>query len=98
MLGDWDTTTWLTASNLNQETAGFAQGPDAYKDEDIAKSNPNPEAYRDAWSARAGARLSRNLSGGTLTLTPYAHTQSMIFAQHFLPNGGVEKNGSTGGV
>ncbi|MEH6743692.1 TonB-dependent receptor [Hyphomonas sp.] len=97
MLGDWDTTTWLTASNLNQETAGFAQGPDAYKDEDIAKSNPNPEAYRDAWSARAGARLSRDFSGGTLTLTPYAHTQSMIFAQHFLPNGGVEKNGSTGG-
>ena len=97
MLGAWNTTTWLTASNLNQETAGFAQGPDAYKDEDIAKSNPNPEAYRDAWSARAGARLSRDFSGGTLTLTPYAHTQSMIFAQHFLPNGGVEKNGSTGG-
>ncbi|WP_339681122.1 TonB-dependent receptor [uncultured Hyphomonas sp.] len=97
ILGAWDTTTWLTASNLNQETAGFAQGPDAYKDEDIAKSNPNPEAYRDAWSARAGARLSRDFSGGTLTLTPYAHTQSMIFAQHFLPNGGVEKNGSTGG-
>ena len=96
-LGGWDTTGWLTASNLNQETAGFIQGADAYKDEDIAKSNPNPEAYRDAWSARAGARLSRELGGGTLTLTPYAHTQAMIFAQHFLPNGGVEKNGSTGG-
>ena len=25
ILGAWDTTTWLTASNLNQETAGFAQ-------------------------------------------------------------------------
>ena len=37
------------------------------------------------------------MGGGTLTLTPYAHTQAMIFAQHFLPNGGVEKNGSTGG-
>ena len=96
-LGGWDTTGWLTASNLNQETAGFIQGADAYKDEDIAKSNPNPEAYRDAWSARAGARLSREMGGGTLTLTPYAHTQAMIFAQHFLPNGGVEKNGSTGG-
>lgn len=96
-LDGWDTTGWLTASNLNQETAGFIQGADAYKDEDIAKSNPNPEAYRDAWSARAGARLSRELGGGTLTLTPYAHTQAMIFAQHFLPNGGVEKNGSTGG-
>ncbi|WP_370169543.1 MULTISPECIES: TonB-dependent receptor [Hyphomonas] len=96
-LDGWDTTGWLTASNLNQETAGFIQGADAYKDEDIAKSNPNPEAYRDAWSARAGARLSRELGGGTLTLTPYAHTQAMIFAQHFLPNGGVEKNGSIGG-
>ena len=96
-LGGWDTTGWLTASNLNQETAGFIQGADAYKDEDIAKSNPNPEAYRDAWSARAGARLSREMGRGTLTLTPYAHTQAMIFAQHFLPNGGVEKNGSTGG-
>lgn len=96
-LGGWDTTGWLTASNLNQETAGFIQGTEAYKDEDVAKSNPNPEAYRDAWSARAGARLAREVGGGTLTLTPYAHTQAMIFAQHFLPNGGVEKNGSTGG-
>ena len=96
-LGGWDTTGWLTASNLNQETAGFIQGAEAYKDEDVAKSNPNPEAYRDAWSARTGARLAREVGGGTLTLTPYAHTQAMIFAQHFLPNGGVEKNGSTGG-
>lgn len=96
-LGGWDTTAWLTASSLNQETAGFIQGTDAYKDEDIAKTNPNPEAYRDAWSARLGARFSRDVGGGELTLTPYAHTQAMIFAQHFLPNGGVEKNGHTGG-
>ncbi|MAN47215.1 MAG: TonB-dependent receptor [Alphaproteobacteria bacterium] len=96
-LGIWDATAWLTASNLNQETAGFIEGKDAYKDEDIARSNPNPEAYRDAWSVRAGARLSRPLNGGGLVLTPYAHTQAMTFAQHFLPNGGVEKNGSTGG-
>ena len=96
-LNDWEATAWLTASNLNQETAGFAEGPDAYKDEDVSRANPNPEAYRDAWSARAGARLSRRIGSGELTLTPYVHTQSMIFAQHFLPNGGVEKNGSTGG-
>ena len=30
--------------------------------------------------ARAGARLAREVGGGTLTLTPYAHTQAMIFA------------------
>ena len=35
-------------TNLNQETAGFIQGFDSYRDEAIAKSNPNPEAYRDA--------------------------------------------------
>ncbi len=95
--GLWDTTLWLSASNLNQETAGFALGQDAYKDRELSKTNPNPEAYRDAWSARLGARLERPLADGQLRLTPYLHTQAMIFSQHFLPNGGVEKNGHTGG-
>ncbi len=95
--GAWTSTAWLTASNLNQETGGFIQGVDAYKSEDIAKTNPNPEAYRDAWSARLGARFSRPVGGGELTLTPYAHTQAMIFAQHFLPYSGTEKNDHAGG-
>ncbi|MCA8902784.1 MAG: TonB-dependent receptor [Hyphomonas sp.] len=95
--GEWDATVWLSAQNLEQETGGFIQGTDAYKDEDVAKTNPSPEAYRDAWSARLGARLERPLGGGTLTLLPYAHSQAMIFSQHFLPNGGVEKNAHTGG-
>ena len=95
--GDWDTTVWLSAQNLNQETGGYIEGPEAYKDEDLAKTNPNPDAYRDAWSVRVGARLERPLFAGTLRLTPYAHSQAMIFSQHFLPNGGVEKNGHTGG-
>ena len=96
-LGEWDTDLWFSGSNLNQETAGFIQGDEVYKDEDIAKSNPAPEAFRDAWSARLGARLSRDLGTGRISLTPYAHSQGMIFAQHFLPNGGVEKNRHTGG-
>ncbi|MBY9066751.1 TonB-dependent receptor [Hyphomonas sp. WL0036] len=95
--GEWGTSIWLAASSLNQETASFIQGPDAYKDRDLAKTNPNPEAFRDAWSARLGARLSRELGPGTLTLTPNIHTQAMIFSQHFLPYGGIEKNGHTGG-
>lgn len=95
--GEWTGTIWLSAQNLEQETGGYIVGLDAYKNEDLAKTNPSPEAYRDAWSARLGARLERPLAGGTLVLLPYAHSQAMIFSQHFLPNGGVEKNGHTGG-
>lgn len=95
--GQWTNTIWLSAQNLNQETGGYIVGTDAYKDEDLAKTNPNPEAYRDAWSVRLGARLERPLADGTLTLLPYAHSQAMIFLQHFLPYKGIEKNGHTGG-
>lgn len=96
-LGERDASFWLSASNLEQDTAGFIQGVDAYKNKDTAKTNPNPGAFRDAWSARAGARLVRNFGPGTLTLMPNLHTQSMVFSQHFLPYGGVEKNAHTGG-
>ncbi len=95
--GEWALVPWLSASNLEQETAGFIQGADAYRDRDLAKTNPDPEAFRDAWSARAGLRAERSLGPGKLTLLPYAHSQAMIFSQHFLPNGGLEKNGHTGG-
>ena len=95
-LGDWDTTAWFSASNLNQETASFIQGPRAYEDRDLAETNPNPEAFRDAWSARAAIRLERELGPGRLTLTPNLHSQGMVFSQHFLPYGGIEKNAHTG--
>ncbi len=93
----WTGTAWLSASSLNQETAGFVQGPRAYEDRSRRKTNPNPEAFRDAWSARLGARLSREVGPGTLSLTPNLHTQAMVFSQHFLPYGGIEKNAHTGG-
>ncbi|MEX1251591.1 MAG: TonB-dependent receptor [Hyphomonas sp.] len=95
--GAWDAAAWLSASSLNQETASFIQGPRAYEDSDLVKTNPNPEAFRDAWSARAGLRLERNLGPGRLILTPNLHSQGMVFSQHFLPYGGVEKNAHTGG-
>lgn len=92
----WDVTAWGSASYLEQETADFIQGPDAYEDRDIAKSNDDPLAYRDAWSARGAFRLEREIAGGTLTITPFARTQQMDFRQHFLPNRSFEKNGHTG--
>ena len=95
--GLWDATVWLSGQNLEQESGGYIVGTDAYKDADTAKTNPDPDAYRNAWSARLGARLERPLFDGTLVLMPYAHSQAMIFSQHFLPYNGTEKNAHTGG-
>ena len=92
-MGPWNWLLTVDGTNLNQETAGYIQGEDAYKDRDLARSNPNPEAFRDAWSARTNLRLQRELGHGELTLIPFALTQRMIFKQHFLPYKGLEKNG-----
>ena len=91
----WDVTAWGSASYLEQETADFIQGEDAYEDRDVAKANDDPLAYRDAWAARGALRLQRNIESGKLTLTPYFRTQQMDFRQHFLPYRGFEKNGHT---
>jgi iron complex outermembrane recepter protein len=95
-IGEWDARIWLSASNLNQETAGFIQGLNAYENEVIARSNPNPEAFRDAWSARLGGRFSHEIANGRVILMPFLRSQAMVFTQHFLPFGGLEKNGHTG--
>ena len=92
----WDVTAWLSASHLEQETADFIQGDDAYEDRDIARANDDPLAYRDAWSARGAVRLERDWADGVLSITPFARTQQMDFRQHFLPYKGFEKNGHTG--
>ena len=92
-LGRWDMVASLFATNLNQETAGFLQGENAYQDADVAKTNPNPEAYRDAYYGRASLQASRTLGEGIFFATPYYIHQRMEFLQHFLPYKGLEKNG-----
>ena len=84
----------LAATNLNQETAGFIQGQDAYKDEAIAKSNPNPEAFRDAYAVRLTGEYRRALSDAVdLAVRPYARHSRMDFLQHFLVGKPLEENG-----
>lgn len=89
----WNIVTTLAAVNLNQETAGFIQGPEVYKDENIATTNPNPEAYRDAWAARASMRFETNIGADRLMITPFGTVQRMKFIQHFLPDQSTEENG-----
>jgi len=90
----WSIRSVLDATNLNQETAGFIEGYKGYKDGNLRDSNPNPEAYRDAWSLRFYSDASRALGGhNTLTITPYLRDNDMEFLQHFVPWQPVEENG-----
>ena len=94
-----ETQTHLTAVNLNQETAGYIKGFESYKDDAVWKTNPNPEAYRDA----SAVRLSSQISGqgtwgqqsGNWTITPYVRRSSMTFLQHYLPGQAAEQNGQS---
>ena len=89
-----DIRTVLDVANLNQETAGFIKGYKFYKRSDLKDSNPNPEAYRDAWSWRLHSRFSLALDkANTLVITPYMRKNEMEFLQHFLPWQPVEENG-----
>lgn len=80
----------LAATRLDQETAGFITGEGAYRDPALARSNPNPEAYRDAHSLRMTAHYS-NAAG--LEWRGYLRSSRMDFLQHFLLGQPVEDNG-----
>ena len=96
---DIEARTHLTAVNLNQETAGYIKGYESYKDSAVWKTNPNPEAYRDASAVRLSSRISgaAPLAGfdGKWQVTPYLRRSSMTFLQHYLPGQAQEKNGQT---
>jgi iron complex outermembrane receptor protein len=86
--------TRLTGSNLNQETAGFLQGFNIYRDDQLNQQNLNPEAYRDSQSLRLSSELSWQLGNNKdFTLTPFYRDTSMEFIQHYLPWKAVETNG-----
>ncbi len=88
----WNGQAWLSAMNLNQETGGFIQGFEAYEDEGVSESNPNPEAFRDAQFVMAAIDLNRSFGEYDVNVTPYARWQEMEFRQHFLPYKGFEEN------
>ncbi len=91
--GRLDIITTAAFTNLNQETAGFVRGDDAYKDSGRRRENPNPEAYRDVRSLRLNSRFDYTVDETTQwTVTPYTRHTEMEFLMHFLPWQPVEKN------
>ena len=91
---DYGLTVRLAATNLEQETAGFIQGENSYRDPVLARSNPNPEAYRDAHSLRASLAYDH---GSGFSLRGYARSSRMDFLQHFLLGQPLEDNGQDSG-
>jgi outer membrane receptor protein involved in Fe transport len=85
---------------LNQETAGFIQGFDAYRDRSLARTNANPEAFRDASSARVSASYRRDDCGTSfevpcLEIAAIYRRSRMDFLQHFLIGKPLEHNAQT---
>jgi hypothetical protein len=97
---EWDSTvitSGLTYTHLDQETAGYIEGFESYKNTQIAKSNPNPEAFRKAESFRLWSKFDTSFSGGhALSITPYLRNQDMRFRMHFLPGKPLETNAQKG--
>lgn len=80
----------FTIINLNQETAGFVAGTNAFKDDDLRGTNPNPEAFRDSVNSRVWTSISRRVGDWDLVATPYWREVNMTFMQHFLPGQPIE--------
>jgi outer membrane receptor protein involved in Fe transport len=92
--GDMPSRVDLSATWLDQNTAGFITGRGAYKSEYLSRQNANPEAYREAGTLRLTSLLEPRIDGSArLELRPYLRASRMEFLQHFLLGKPLENNG-----
>lgn len=90
--GNWESMHTISATVLDQETGGYVNGFESFKNSQLRRSNPNPEAFRDAISLRAASHWIGEYAEGSLYISPYARRSTMKFLQHFLPGQPTEKN------
>lgn len=83
----------LAATGLSQRTAAFIVGFDAYRDAATARSNPSPDAFRDADTQRISMRWTGALRDWQVSVRPFARRAHMRFLQHFTPGQPLETNG-----
>ena len=86
----------LTYTNLDQQTASFIEGFEAYKDEEASQQNFDPDAFRQASALRAWSQINWTRGDTTFSITPYVRNQDMTFFKHFLPGTPLEENSQTG--
>lgn len=86
----------FSATRLDQRTAGFVRGFEAYRDPVLRLSNPNPEAFRQAESQRASMRwISEPCDGCREEWRAALRRSEMTFLQHFLLGKPLESNDQT---
>lgn len=85
--------TSLAYANLDQDTAGFILGKNAFRDRHLRVENLNPDAFRKAWALRLSSRWNGLTSkADDLEFIPYIRSSQMDFLQHFLPGTPLEQN------
>ncbi|MGH8397258.1 MAG: TonB-dependent receptor plug domain-containing protein, partial [Gammaproteobacteria bacterium] len=90
--------TLLEATNLNQDTAGYIYGLDAYEDPALRYSNPTPGAYRDAQSYRLLQKCQLQLTDNReLDITSYVRRNWTSFTEHYLPGEPIETAAANSG-
>ena len=98
-LADGQLEVGFSGTLLDQDTAGFIYGENAYRDETLRHTNSNPDAYRQANSQRLNAswQPDANRADDGWELLGFLRRSEMDFLQHFLPGQPVEKNGQISG-
>lgn len=95
-VGRWQLNAGATYTDLDQQTAGFISGRDAYKNRSLARQNLDPEAFRKTNALRAWLKASTELANGAQARgTVYIRDTDMDFRLHFLPGDPLEKNAQT---
>lgn len=90
----WSLTHNVNLAYLDQDTAGYVEGKNAYKDSARKKENTDPEAYRKASSFRYHAEWALDVNAHLdILITPYVRVNEMEFLMHFLPGTPKEENG-----
>lgn len=91
--GEANVLSGFSIAHLDQQTAGYIPGKDAYQDDDLRLQNLNPEAYRNALSATLFSRWQWQRQQHHWSATPYVRVNEMEFLMHFVPWQPVETNG-----
>lgn len=92
--GGLKTKTVFSFVNLNQETAGFVVGPEAYRNEGLRRGNLNPEAFRDARAYRLSSQIAFAAADRVdVSVTAFARWTKTDFLLHFFPSKALEENG-----
>ena len=90
---DVSLTHYLTAAHLDQQSIGYLEGEDAYKDSHRRRDNSRPDSYRDADAIRYVQSWDWQAGEYQHSVKPYLRHTEMDFTQQFVFPQAFEKNG-----